>query len=500
MRLRHAVLSLMLMCAAAPLDAQSVRLRGYGEPDLDALIRAQLSSGARLILRDTVIASGDTLRGDVMVVRARFILEGTVFGDLTGVDANMYLRPNARVRGRVTNIAGGYYPSELAEVRSVDDQPLAPYQVERTEDGYVIRGTVSRPALKLLGGARLPEYNRVDGLRAEWGPSILLPPFIGVEPIISGSIGYATEREDAFGRAELKLRRARSTLAFGWEDDITLTNEDWIRSQFKNSVSVIWNGKDYRNYYGADRTYLEFRRVLEKGTRTTQYWIRAQNELTRPRVAGDPFIVFDPDSIRSNPAVPVQRVTSAFVGAQTEWQGLTSLWNVAASVEAAAKILDSDRAYNAFTAEMLYAMKAIANHTLEIEGWFRGPLPGTESLPQQRWTFVGGSGTLYTFDIGEFRGDRLAFVETEYTIPFAERFTMPVLGSPKLKLMYNTGMAWSQDVDRSFEHNLGVRIQFALAYVRYIIDPRSGEGKFSANVTLPGKNYPWEKATRQPLR
>jgi hypothetical protein len=201
MRLRQVVLSLMLMCAAAPLHAQSVRLRGYGEPDLDALIRAQLSSGTRLILRDTVIATGDTLRGDVLIVRARFILEGTVLGDVTGVDANMYLRPNARVRGRVTNIAGGYYPSELAEVRSVDDQPLAPYQVERTDDGYVIRGTVSRPALKLLGGARLPEYNRVDGLRAEWGPSILLPPFIGVEPILSGSIGYATEREDAFGRA-----------------------------------------------------------------------------------------------------------------------------------------------------------------------------------------------------------------------------------------------------------------------------------------------------------
>jgi hypothetical protein len=152
-----------------------------------------------------------------------------------------------------------------------------------------------------------------------------------------------------------------------------------------------------------------------------------------------------------------------------------------------------------YTAAVLFAMKAIANHTLEIEGNFRGPLPGTESLPEQRWTHVGGSGTLYTYEIGQFRGDRLAFIESEYTIPFSERLKLPILGVPRLRLLHNIGMAWTDTIDRDFEQVIGARIEFTMAYVRYVVDPRTEESKFSVGVTLPSKNYPWEKAQKSPL-
>jgi hypothetical protein len=500
MRLRSLFPFVVALFAVTPLSAQTVTTRGYGEPDLDAVVRAALDGRATVITRDTVIGARDTVRGNVLVLKARYIVDGTLLGDLTGVEANLYVRPNATITGRVTNIAGGYYPSELARVHEVEDRPLAPYRVLRDGTSLVIEGTVQRPKLSMLGAFQLPEYNRVDGLRAEIGPRILLPPFGGVEPSVAASIGYATERKEVLGRAEVRLRRARSTFAFGWDDDITRTNDDWIRSQLKNSLSVIWNGKDYRNYYEADRTWLEFRRILEKGERRSQYWIRAQNESVHPLAAGDPFIIWDPDSIRSNPLVPASRITSGFLGVETEWTGVTSVWNFAGEVEAAAKVLGAADAYNAYTLYGLYAMKAIADHTLEIETNFRGPLPGTETLPQQRWNFVGGSGTLYTFDIAQFRGDRLAFVETEYTIPFAQQFTLPMLGAPKLKLMHNIGMAWTHDDKRAFEQNVGIRLQFALAYVRYIVDPRTGDGKFAANISLPGKAYPWEKANRPPAR
>lgn len=488
------------LLGAAPLGAQTVTTRGYGDPDLDSVVRAALEGRATIITRDTVIARGDTVHGDVLILRSRYIVDGTLLGNLTGIEANLYVRPNATITGQVTNIAGGYYPSELARVHAVEDRPLAPYRVVRDGTSYVIEGTVKRPKLSLMGGFQRPEYNRVDGLRVEAGPSILLPPFGGVEPSISGSIGYATERKEVLGRAALSLRRARSTLTLGWEDDLTKTHDAWVRSALSNSVSTIWNGKDYRNYYEADRTYLEFRRILEKGDRRSQYWLRAQNELAHPLAAGDPFIVWDPDSIRSNPLIPTSRITSAFLGAETNWTGLTSVWNFSGQVEAAAKVLGAADAYNAYMLYGLYAIKAIANHTLEIEANFRGPLPGTESLPQQRWNFVGGSGTLYTFDVAQFRGDRLAFIETEYTIPFAQQLTLPLLGAPRLKLMHNAGMAWTHSDRRAFEQNVGIRLQFALAYVRYIFDPKTGDGKFAASVSLPSKGYPWEKANRPPTR
>jgi hypothetical protein len=500
--MKYLVLALLLG-SAATASAQRVHVRGYGEADLDAVLRSTINHPHQLIVRDMTISRGDTVRGDFLVVRARLVVEGTIIGNVVGVDANMYFRPGAVVTGTVTNVAGGFYPSELARFGGTEDRPLAPYNV-RTENGdFVIEGTNRRPAIKLGGmfGVQNPEYNRVDGLRAEFGPTLLLPPFGGVEPFISGSVGYATEREDVILRAGIGAKRGRSTLQFGWEDNVTETNDRWIRSDLKNSLSFIWNGKDYRNYYEAQRWFGEFNRTLEKGRRTTRYWIRGQREDASPLIEGDPFIVLKPDSIRENPLIPASTITSLIFGGESEWTGLSSTWRANGWIESAGSdLVDSDHSFNMYGVDALYAMKAIANHTLEIEGSFRGPLPGTEDLPQQRWTHVGGSGTLYTFDIGQFRGDRLAFLETEYTIPFSEKLQLPFLGLPRLKLMHNIGMAWSRATeDRDFEQNIGARIQFSVAHVRFVMDPRSGEQKWSVGVSFPSKTYPWEKATQSPL-
>ncbi len=494
------LLSAGLAALAGQATAQQVRVRGYGEADIDALLRSALAANPIIITRDTLVSADDTIAGNVVVIRARFILEGTIAGNLTGVQANLYLRPPARVQGRVLNVAGGLYPSELAKVGATEDRPLAPYEVTGSRPAYVIEGTVRRPAIKWLAGLHMPEYNRVDGLRVAAGPSILLPHVGGVEPIVTASLGYATARKDVLGRAELLLKRGRSSLAGGWEDDITLSNEEWIRSPLKNSIAFIWNGHDYRNYYAADRTYLEFRRVLEHGNRTSQYWLRAQNENAHPLVAAEPFIIWKPDSIRFNDPVPPSRIASLVVGAQSVWTGTTAAFAACGSLEFAPDSwTNSGVAFNAYQLSVEYAMQAVANHTLHVTGNFRGPLPGTDTLPAQRWTFVGGSNTLYTFRLNEFRGDRLAFVETEYRIPFAPRLRLPILGRPSLRLMHNAGMAWSHDVHRDFEQNIGARLQFPFAYARVITNPRdiADKVKLDFGVSMPSKGYPWERSTRR---
>lgn len=492
---RVAYIFTLFLTTAAAAQAQQIRTRGYGESDLDLLLSNAIADNPRIITRDTLIKQGDTIRGNVFVVRSRFIVEGTILGDLTAVHSNVYLRPTAVVQGRVINAAGGLYPSELAKTGSVIDRPLAPYFVVMDGDVYVIEGMTKRPALKLMAGMQMPEYNRVDGLRAEIGPSLLLPPVAGFEPSLTGSIGYATERKDLIWRAQLGLERNRSSFTAGYESDITRTRDDWIRGAAKNSLSFIWNGKDYRNYYAADRAFAEFRRVVEKGDRTTQYWVTGQKEIARPLIEGDPFVVLKPDSVRFNPRVQASTVSSVIVGGQSAWTGLTSLFDVSAAFEFAGSALDGDHAFNAFQVSSEYAMQAIANHTLKIVANFRGPLPGTDELPRQRWTFVGGSGTLYTFDVGQFPGDRLAFVETEYRIPFPPRVKVPLIGKPTLRLMHNIGMAWSRDDNPGFEQNVGVRIQFPFVFVRVIANPKGIDQhvKFAGGVSLAGKAYPWEK-------
>jgi hypothetical protein len=501
--MRYLFLFILLFGAASTGAAQRVHVRGYGDADLDATLRAAVDNSPQVVVRDLTISRNDTIRGDLLIVQARFILEGTVIGDVVGIDANMYFRPGAVVTGRVTNVAGGFYPSEQARFGSVEDRPLAPYNVREDKGDIYIEGTNRRPALKLGGifGIQHPEYNRVDGVRAEFGPTLLLPPFGGVGPFISGSVGYATDRGDLILRASVGATRGRSTLQFGWEDNVTETNDRWVRNDLTNSLSFLWNGKDYRNYYEVQRWYGEFNRVIERGARTSSYWIRGQREDASPLAAGNPWTVFDEDSIRVNPLIPASTVTSLIVGAESEWLGTVSAWKAKGWIETAGSgLVDSDHSFNLYAIDARYAMKAIANHTLEIEGNFRGPLPGTEILPQQRWWQLGGSGTLYTFDAGEFRGDRLAFVETEYTIPFSERLKVPILGLPRLRLMHNIGMAWTNEIDRGLEQNIGARIDFGFARIRYVMNPDNSDSKFSVGLTLPGRTYPWEKAQKSPLQ
>ena len=495
-RLLTTVLIIAGSLAARSAGAQQVRVRGHGEPDVDQMLRAALAAQPLIVTRDTLIRATDTIKSNIVVVRARFIVEGTIVGDLTGIESNIYLRPNAHVTGTVLNVAGGLYPSELAKVGKLEDRALSPYHLVVNGSDYEIQGDVKRPKVSFLGATPIPEYNRVDGLRVGVGPSLLLPSFAGVEPIIGASIGYATERKDVIKRAEVMFRRARSSLVIGWDDDITLTNEEWIRSGLNNSLSVIFNGKDYRNYYAADRTYVEFRRVLEVGERTSQYWIRGQNESARSLVTGDPWMIFKPDSLRYNDPITPGRISSLILGARTRWTGLTTMADIKGHLEFAGRNgTAADFGFNAYAAEAFFAMKGLANHTLKIDANFQGPLPGTDALPLQRWTFVGGSGTLYTHRLNQFRGDRLAFIESEYRIPFAESLKLPVLGLPTLRLMYNTGMAWSHDAHRDFEQNIGARLQFSIWYIRYITNPARmfKEQKISTGLTMPAKAYPWEK-------
>jgi hypothetical protein len=139
-------------------------------------------------------------------------------------------------------------------------------------------------------------------------------------------------------------------------------------------------------------------------------------------------------------------------------------------------------------------MAALANHTLTISPHAQGPLPGTDSLPLQRWSFVGGSGTLYTFDVAQFRGDRVAFVETEYSIPLPARLRIRLLGRPYVELLHAAGMAWSTGETPAFEQNVGARLSFNVLYVRAVTDPSRFEDdiEVTVGVTFPRRALPWQ--------
>jgi hypothetical protein len=495
----HFILGLALLAAPAAARAQDVRLVGRGDVETDERIRRFLAAGYTLIPRDTLLARNDTLPGPVLAAGVTVRLEGVIRGDLMIVDANVFVRPPARILGNVTNVAGAFVPSELATITGeVVNLPNAAYDVEWTPQQIRIIGTARRSLLVLDGlrGLRIPSYDRVNGLTLGLGAGYFLPRVGPLEPLLRGRLAYHARRRTFSGGAELALIREPTTLRLGAER-ATLTNDEWIRSTPFNTLAFLVQGKDYRNYYEADRAYAAVEHVAGDDLTRLSLSLGGQIEDARSLDAGDPWTLLGPDTVRPNPAVAEDRIASLLLGAGLDVERPTFAATVSGLIEVAGETAGGDHAFGRFQVGAEWAMAALANHTLVLEGQFRGPLPGTDSLPRQRWTFVGGSGTLYTFEVAEFPGDRVAFVETEYIIPFPETFRVPVIGTPSLELLHHAGMAWSHGVDRDFEQNIGLRLRFPRVWARVVTNPRAARDdvEFAVGVSLP-RSYSWGSPDR----
>lgn len=493
------ILTLVLtpLCAGAPLAAQTVEVRGRGVAEHDRYLRDIIERGAYTVISsDTLLARNDTLHGTTLVLGSTLRLEGVVDGDLVIVDANVFVRPTARVHGDIRNIGGGLYYSEVAAVTGrVHSDPNAPYRVAVRDDGGIsIIGTTRESPLILYGikGLQIPTYDRVDGLTLSASAGYAFPMVGDLDPIARGRVDYRFERGELTGGAEIAAARRRTEVAVGAERT-TVTNERWIRSDANNSISSLVQGRDRRDYYAADRFYVEGRRLLERGARVTNAYLRAQVEDASSLPARDPWS-FRGEFRDDNIVVPDSRITSAILGVSSVWTLARHVIELDAATEVGTTLLDGDFDFGRYEIDATWAMQAISNHTLKIEPHFQGPLPGTETLPAQRWSFIGGSGTLYTFDIAEFRGDRVAFVETEYSIPFHSALRMRFLGLPRVDLLHMAGMAWSDGDDRSFEQNVGVRLRFNILYLRAVTNPSrfSDDAEFTVGVSFPRRAYPWQ--------
>ncbi|HUH12364.1 MAG TPA: hypothetical protein VMK65_04610, partial [Longimicrobiales bacterium] len=176
-----------------------MRLEGRGEPNLDAHLRRLLAEpGLRVVATDTLIARGDTVRGPLLILGARVLMNGVVEGTLGAVDANLFLRPFARVQGDLVSVAGGLYPSALARVEGeVVDAPLATYTLRREGEGWVIVAhSEGERRLVLEGplGLGPPTYDRVSGLSLRAGGRYRLPVLAGVAPSVGGYAVYRSAR------------------------------------------------------------------------------------------------------------------------------------------------------------------------------------------------------------------------------------------------------------------------------------------------------------------
>lgn len=500
MRFRPRLAPLLLIgaFAAARIDAQQpIVLRDPGPGPVPRHLAAALAAPHRLyrpaatpleLPRDSVYSTSVIVLGRDAIISAR------VHGDVIVIGGDAFMHPGAVVDGRVIAIGGAVYESLLAFVRGgTESHRDFTYEVQATASGYALSYRVLRvhpsPVFSLPGiyGLRIPTYDRADGLSLPVGPAFSFDTgYVSVDATVTYRSDLGAFDPAVAGDIQF-TRRTRAELFAG---RTTLTNDDWIWSDLVNSAAVLALGLDTRNYYRADRvqatlhqlfegTSIEFEPYL--GIRIERDWPVGPDSLA----VGGPWSLFGHRSreriLRPNPSAARGTISSALVGAHFEWEAQSvratvDLLNEAAAFDVAGRhfdqtTLNAEIGFPTFGAQKF----SLSTHAVNTFG-------GSSPAPPQRWSYLGGSGTITTLPLLSLGGDELLYVESNYFIPFA-KLDLPVLGSPSITIRHMIGSAGIRKLP-AFEQNLGARA--ALSFLRFdaVVDPARREWDFGLGLSM----------------
>jgi hypothetical protein len=430
-----------------------------------------------------------TIPRSVLVLGGDATVASVIQGDVIVVDGDLFLHPGADVAGRAVAIGGGVYPSSLARVAvGMESFRDVTYDVSRASDGRVMLDwreispvPIETVTFPLVFGLRLPTYTRVDGLGVPWGPRFAFDTGrITIDPVVTyrsdlGELDPSLTAHLDIGRlTTLEVRAARGTF----------TNDAWIQSDIANFISTLLRGRDYRNYWRADRGEVLLQRRWERGATLLALEGGGRVERAWSVSAGRPWSMFgrndeEDGMLRPNPPVRHGRISSALAGARFDWerQGVALTSRVLTEI-----VIDApdERRFTQATFDARVDFPTFRNHTFSLEAHAVHTLG--DSAPPQRYAYLGGSGTLPTFDLLEFGGDRLVFLESRYSIPI-ERIQIPIAGVPVIMLRHMIGMAGVDSLP-PFEQNVGVRLRVGPLKVDWTIEPVSRDSKTSVGLSL----------------
>lgn len=500
MRARNTVrLALLLACSAAAAGAAQAQTITIGDAPraTGRELRAAIAGPHRVLIgRDTllVLPRDSTITETIIIVGApRVTVASQVRGSVIVVGGDLFLHPGVAISGDAVAYGGGVYTTMLGTVggRIIGYRDYT-FDVAEGPSGVALTyrelAVTEYRAFELPGvyGVRLPTYDRVNGLSLPFGPRFWLDSVrFSVEPII-------TYRSD-LGEVDPELRATMSLGRLSGIDLVarrgTFTNDSWIRGAFINSLTSLFTGRDVRNYWRADRGEVRYRRDVERDAGLISPFVGALTERAWSVAPGAgatsaPWSVFGRNDAeegmrRLNPPVRGGRISSLFGGAEAHWQLQDVTFEASSYLEGTLDAPD-DRRFGQGTFGGLVRFPAVLNHTFQSE--LHSVITLGDTPPEQRFAYLGGSGTLPTRLLLSMGGDQLLFVESRYTIPI-EQLSIKFLGSPSLMVRHMIGSA---GVDRlpGFVNNLGVRVSLSLFKVDWVIDPETSDTDFSFGLSF----------------
>jgi hypothetical protein len=426
-------------------------------PQADQALSRVLGRGNyRVFTRDTVLAEGEVIAGDLIVLRSALRVEGHIEGDLIGVQSDIFARPGGRIDGVVAVLAGGFYGSSLADLsaRPINAAIYDYTAVERQDGTWVVSAPGSKAGVRLAGlyGLLAPQYDRVNALTVE----------IGVDfergasrwaPDASARVRWRSVRSDVDGDLELRWPFGRHQLALRGGLKVR-SNDRWINTDLENSLYAFVAAVDTRNHYEAG--FAEADLFLEYGTKVT-LWIQPTVAWERARSLSNrsPFSIFEArGGFQDNLSVTEADAASLGVhlGLET-WPSVGTSIEVELDFERADADVAGDLTFSVYGAAARLAFPTAGRQSLVLEG--RGQLPSSAGAPAQRWRALGGWGSLPTLRPTERAGDVMWWGAATYRIPV--RAEASLLTRLDIWAQYATGNAWIDGESRlPTVHDLGL--------------------------------------------
>lgn len=488
--------ALAALLGAAGLGAQTHVVVGDVGPGASGrIIQDVLARPHRLIQPDSgwfTLRRGEQERASLVALGRNVAIAGSVDGDVVVVGGDLFVRPGAHIGGRAVAIGGAVYPSALAIItggsQSYRDNTFV---ITRVADGYrldyqSLREDASPPLLfPGIYGLRFPTYDRANGASIPFGPALTFAGGAGEADLL------ATYRSD-LGKIDPSIdasiqvsRRSRAYLQAGRG---TFTNDQWIWSDFVNSISGLFLGTDTRNQYRADRAELTVHRAWETTAMDLEPFVGARTERAwsvGPAVGeqrGPWSLLHRRDSLgmwRPNPSIAEGVTTSALAGSTLDWTSQGLRVRMRSAGELGLESPTEDR-FTQITSDLNVSFPTFGEQEYALEvHWVTTPA-GT--APPQRYAYLGGSGTLPFDKLLEFGGDELLLIDQRYSYPLTS-VTVGLLGMPTLLLRHRIGSAGLNRLP-NFHQVIGVGVLLTLIRGEVQMDPASGKVRTSVGLSF----------------
>ncbi len=373
--------------------------------------------------RKIVNESEEFVRGFVLSVTGDVEIYGEINKDVLSLFGDVFIGPDAVVRGDVVSLTGRV---DVARDASVYGEV---YSGKKGRTGRWHRFRRRDNEFAFDGCAY---FNRVDGLgvmnKATYKDSDSLLPNVWAEA------GYAFE--SARWRFDLGLEQVvlhNPVLAVGGSFYRKLASEDdWLLSPLENGVFSVVACEDFKDWYEAEGgsiwvTMKPLKDLTFKGGYTSEEtrWFEAHPNLWRV-FGGDKkfrenFSSVD-TSLRKAGIAAIDSNTNAFIHARVDYDSRDeddpfnrSAWAATGILEWSHADVSSDYDYRRYTLNLRRYQKLNRRIMLVLRGVYGG---SEGDLPMHKLFYLGGLGTLHGYKHKEFMGSRFWMANTEYRIDF----------------------------------------------------------------------------------